>query len=102
MRRFLATLLLILPLAALHAQTNTVPILMLSDIHFDPSPGPNPTLIKTLLATDPTAWATVLGGAGSDQCAITLTTPPVVAAYTDTSYPLFIASLCAEKKYFED
>ncbi len=102
MRRLLPSLLLLATLPAFaqtaHSKSTTEPILMLSDIHFDPFQ--NPTLVPQLVAAKVKDWPTILA---------TPTTPAAQQAYqqlqqackakgTDTNYTLLTSSLEAEQK----
>jgi sphingomyelin phosphodiesterase acid-like 3 len=99
MRRFVPILLLFTSAAnaqTAHSNANTVPVLMLSDIHFDPFA--DPTLVSKLAAADVKAWPAILDAPPK---------PAVAAAYTqlqktcgargsDTNESLFKGSLAAE------
>jgi sphingomyelin phosphodiesterase acid-like 3 len=97
MRRLLPSLLLLSATLPAYAQKpKTEPILMLSDIHFDPFQ--NPTLVPQLVAAKVKDWPAILA---------TPTTPAAQQAYqqlqqtckakgSDTNYTLLTSSLAAE------
>lgn len=99
MRRLLPSLLLLsVTLTAYSQKPKPEPVLMLSDIHFDPFQ--NPTLVPKLVAAKVEDWPSILA---------TPTTPMDEQAYeqlqstcnargSDTSYTLLSSSLAAEQK----
>ena len=63
---------------------NTFPVVVFSDVHFDPFYDPSPSIFQALVAADATGWADIFKTSG-------IVTPSVWG--NDTNYPLLVLAL---------
>ena len=63
---------------------NTFPVVVFSDVHFDPFYDPSPSIFQALVATDAIGWADIFKTSS-------IVTPSVWG--NDTNYPLLVLAL---------